>query len=76
MVSSEVIAGRYTEAVFWPSPERGSPGPTHLIWGNSMGFEELHKHLEGGHPAASSLIHRPRIDQPEIVLFKTEGDCN
>lgn len=40
------------------------------------GSEEGRRHLGGG-PAAPSFMHRSRIDQPEIVLFKgLEGDCN
>lgn len=85
MVSSEVIAGTYV-GCFLPcwapqGPHTSSEGREYggfvsrglgILRGLRIDVDTWE-----GIPVSSSLIHRPRIDQPENVLFKKlEGDCN
>lgn len=85
MVSSEVIADTYV-GCFLPcwapqGPHTSSEGRKYggfVLRGLGM-LRDLRIDVDPreGIPVSSSLIHRPRIDQPENVLFKRpKGDCN
>lgn len=85
VVSSEVIAdtyvGRFLPCWALQSPHTSSEGREFGGFvSRGLGIlRDLRIDVDtwAGIPVSSSLIHRPRIDQPENVLFKMlEGDCN